>query len=91
MLTGLIVLDKNNLFPRDQFSIRTKLRATHPSSNALLFFALNDTCIKDKCGHDIYLLEYIAEKLHMDIRQISFICTNKMSTYLSVKVYVSRH
>ncbi len=70
MLIGLIVLEKNKLFPKDQFSIRTILRAAHPSSNNLLFYSINDTCIKDQCGHDIYLLEYIAEKLNMDIRQI---------------------
>jgi hypothetical protein len=65
---GLIVRDKNDLFPKNPFSIRRMLRAAHPSSNALLFFAINDTCIKNQCGYDIYLLEYIAEKLNMDLR-----------------------
>jgi len=68
MLSGLISLDKNELFPKNPFSIRRKLRAAHPTSNALLFYAINDTCIKDHCGYDVYLLEYIAEKLNMEIR-----------------------
>jgi hypothetical protein len=64
----LCVLDKNDIYPKNPFSIRRRLKAAHPSSNALLFYAINDTCIKDQCGYDIYLLEYIAEKLNMDIR-----------------------
>ncbi len=69
MSTGFIDINKSELFPKNPFSIKTRLKAAHPSSNDLLFFALNDTCIKNQCGHDIDLLEYIAEKLNMDIRQ----------------------
>ena len=60
-------MGKNELFPKNPFSIRRRLRAAHPS-NALLFYAINNSCIKDQCGYDIYLLEYIAEKLNMDVR-----------------------
>ena len=62
---------KNELFPKSPFSKRTRLRVAHPIAGALLFYALNDTCIQNQCGYDIYLLEYVAAKLNMDIRQLS--------------------
>ncbi len=67
---GFSVDKEKELFPKNPFLIRRRLRAVHPSSNALLFYAINDVCLKNQCGYDIYLLEYIAEKLNMDIRRI---------------------
>ncbi len=62
--------DKNGLFPKNPFLIRRKLRVAYPTASALLFYALDDTCIQKHCGYDVDLLEYLAAKLNMDIRQL---------------------
>ena len=57
----------------NQFHQRAIIRVSHPISNALLFYATNDTCIQQQCGLDILLLEYIALKLNKEIRSVNVI------------------
>ncbi len=64
---GLISDNKNELFAKNIFSIRRKLRAAHPLADVLLFYATKQTCLQFHCGYDVYLLEYLAEKLNMEI------------------------
>jgi hypothetical protein len=60
----------NNVFEPQtkKFFGRDKLIVAHPTANALLFYAINDTCVHQQCGLDIFLLEYIAQKMNKEIR-----------------------
>ena len=53
--------------PKSESIRRNILRIAHPTSNALVFYATNDTCVQQQCGSDIFLIEYIAAKLNKEI------------------------
>jgi len=65
---GFVLKSKSNLFNLKPYLSGGKIRVVHPIGGALLFFALNDACITTFCGEDIYILEYVAHVLNLQIQ-----------------------
>jgi hypothetical protein len=62
-------VEKEKIFPKNGISNnRGILRVAHPTTTALQFFSLNDSCVQQFCGLDVALLDYIAEKMNLNIR-----------------------
>ena len=66
---GYVLVDRDPIMvtPKSESIRRNILRIAHPTSNALVFYATNDTCVQQQCGSDIFLIEYIAAKLNKEI------------------------
>ena len=43
------------------------LHVACPTSNAILFYGINDTCIHQQCGYDMAMINYIASKLRVEL------------------------
>ena len=43
------------------------LHVACPTSNAILFYGINDTCIHQQCGYDMAMINYIASKLRVKL------------------------
>jgi hypothetical protein len=46
------------------------IRVAHPTSDSLLFYAVNDTCLGRHCGMDLLMIEYMAQKLNRRIEYV---------------------
>ena len=46
---------------------RSILHVACPTSNAILFYGINDTCIHQQCGYDMAMINYIASKLRVEL------------------------
>ena len=65
---GLSLGSLENIFKEENFTTRGVLRAAHPTANSLVFFGLNDDCVQQMCGLDLYFLDYIANGLNKEVR-----------------------
>ena len=61
-------MEKSSIFSQNSFPVkRSKLRVAHPTVKVLLLFAPSDTCLKHRCGLDVFMIQYIAQKLKLEL------------------------
>ncbi len=76
-------------FLREKLNFEGVLRVAHPNVKVIVFYSPEESCLHERCGSDVQLLEYIANKLNLKIRFLKYIlCYVRLSSvrYRSIHI-----